>query len=173
MSFCFSHPCTHFIPMRTRYIGTQRVCGDGFQLELVAVRIRQNHLEEACRVSLLDVMKQHLACEAEAGAIAHAVEMGVLRPLLQGVSQSALLDQLLEAFINLLVHLLKLPMECWTRMAKVLAPSAVPGTPAQAPNGVLVANHSHTPQRVPRVAEYVQSRPGSKSVPSSAAIGHT
>src|SRR5258708_8116080 len=115
-------------------IKTDLLCGDDFQLELVAVRIRQNHLEEACSVSLLDMMKQHLACEAEAGAIAHAVEMGVLRPLLQGVSQSALLDQLLEAFINLLVHLLKLPMECWTRMAKVLAPSAVPGTPAQAPN---------------------------------------
>ena len=45
------------------------------ELELVAERTAPHHLKKPCRVSLLDMMKQHLTGEAEVSALAHAVEM--------------------------------------------------------------------------------------------------
>jgi hypothetical protein len=94
-------------------IKTDLLFGDGFQLELMAVRIGQNHLKEACSVSLLDMMKKQFACEAEVSTITHTVEMRVLRPSLEGMRKPTLLEKLIESFIDLLVHPLKLPIECW------------------------------------------------------------
>src|SRR5438477_6898895 len=94
-------------------IKTDLLFGDGLQLELVAVRIGQNYLHKACSISLLDMMKKHFACEAEVSTVAHAVEVRVLRPSLEVLSKSTLLEKLLEAFVHLLVHPLKLPIECW------------------------------------------------------------
>src|SRR6266566_3293627 len=64
------------------------------ELELVAQRIAPHHLKKPCRVSLLDLMKHHLTGEAEVSALAHAVEMPVLRPHLEGMRQPALPDKL-------------------------------------------------------------------------------
>jgi hypothetical protein len=64
------------------------------ELELVAERIAPHHLKKPCSVSLLDMMKQHLTGEAEVSALAHAVEMPVLRPHLEVLSQPALPDKL-------------------------------------------------------------------------------
>ena len=50
------------------------------ELELVAERIGPHHLKKTCSVSLLDMMKHHLTGEAEVAALAHAVQMRVLRP---------------------------------------------------------------------------------------------
>ncbi len=50
------------------------------ELELVAERIAPHHLKKPCSVSLLDMMKQHLTGEAEVSALAHAVQMLLLRP---------------------------------------------------------------------------------------------
>src|SRR6059058_2896473 len=65
----------------------------------MAERIAPHHLKKPCSVSLLDMMKQHLTGEAEVSALAHAVQMPVLRPHLEGMRQPALP--------------IKLPMECW------------------------------------------------------------
>src|SRR2546421_8497833 len=94
-------------------IKTDLLFGDGVLLELVAVGVGQNHLNEACGVSLLGVVKKQLACEAEVTAVAHAAQMGTLRPSLEMLAELALLLKRLEAFINLLVHLLQLPVEGW------------------------------------------------------------
>src|SRR5207248_4570962 len=83
------------------------------ELELVAQRIAPHHLKKPCSVSLLDLMKHHLTGEAEVSALAHAVQMPVLRPHLEGMRQPALPDKLHEALPNLLGHPLKLPIEGW------------------------------------------------------------
>jgi len=57
------------------------------ELELVAERIAPHHLKKTCSVSLLDMMKHHLTGEAEVGALAHAVQMLLLRPELEVLSQ--------------------------------------------------------------------------------------
>ena len=59
------------------------------ELELVAERIAPHHLKKPCRVSLLDLMKHHITGEAEVSALAHAVQMPVLRPHLEGMRQPA------------------------------------------------------------------------------------
>jgi hypothetical protein len=59
------------------------------ELELVAQRITPHHLKKPCRGSLLDLMKQHLTGEAEVSALAHAVQMPVLQPHLEGMRQPA------------------------------------------------------------------------------------
>ncbi len=64
------------------------------ELELVAQRIAPHHLKKPCSVSLLNMMKQHLTGEAEVSALAHAVQMPVLRPHLEGMRQPALPDKL-------------------------------------------------------------------------------
>src|SRR5437764_5053957 len=85
----------------------------GVLLELVSVRIGHHHAYEACGISLLDMMKKHLACEAKVTTIANASEVLVLRPSLEVMGESALLVKCLETLINLLVYLLKLPIQCW------------------------------------------------------------
>ena len=57
------------------------------ELELLAERIALHHLHKPCRVSLLDMMQQHLAGEAEVSALAQWVESFVLRPDLEALSQ--------------------------------------------------------------------------------------
>jgi hypothetical protein len=91
-------------------IKTDFLFGDGFQLELVAVCIRQNHLKKTCSVSLLDMMKKELAREAEVAAVTHAIEVGILRPFREIPGKSTLPHKLVEMFVNFLVHLLKLPV---------------------------------------------------------------
>src|SRR5712692_3208071 len=62
------------------------------------------------------MMKQHLPGEAEVAAVTHAIEMGMLRPIREipsRPSKSTLLHKLVEALINLLIDLLKLPVERW------------------------------------------------------------
>jgi hypothetical protein len=51
---------------------------DGVLLELVAVGVGHHHINEACGVPLLDMMKKQFACKAEPTAIAHALQMCVL-----------------------------------------------------------------------------------------------
>ncbi len=48
------------------------------ELELAAERIALHHLKKPCRVSLLDMMKQHLMGEAEVSALTHALQMLLL-----------------------------------------------------------------------------------------------
>ena len=83
------------------------------ELELVAKRAALHHLKKPCRVSLLDMMKQDLAGEAEVAALAQGVERFVLRPDLEALSQPALPDKLHEAQASLLGEPIKLPMNCW------------------------------------------------------------
>ena len=83
------------------------------ELELVAERTALHHLQKACRVSLLDRMKQHLTGEAEVSALAQGVDRFVLRPDLEALSQSVLPDKLHESHSNLLGKPIKLPMDCW------------------------------------------------------------
>jgi hypothetical protein len=64
------------------------------ELQLVAERIAPYHLQKTCSVSLLDMMKQDLSGETEVSALAHAVQMLLLRPQLEGASQPALPDKL-------------------------------------------------------------------------------
>lgn len=64
------------------------------ELELVTERTALHHLKKPCSVSLLDMMQQHLAGEAEVGALAQGVERFVFRPDLEGVSQPALPNKL-------------------------------------------------------------------------------
>lgn len=59
------------------------------ELELVAERTALHHLKKPCSISLLDMMKQHLAGEAEVSALAQGVERFVLRPDLEALSQPA------------------------------------------------------------------------------------
>lgn len=63
------------------------------ELEL-AERAALRHLKKSCRVSLLDMMQQHLTGEAKMSALAQGVERFVLRPDLEGMSMSALVDKL-------------------------------------------------------------------------------
>jgi len=46
------------------------------ELELVAERIALHHLKKPCRVSQFDMMKQHLAGEAEVSALAQGLFFG-------------------------------------------------------------------------------------------------
>lgn len=57
-------------------IKTDLLFGDGFQLELMAVGIGQDHLKKACRISLLDMMKHDLAGKAEVSTLAHLQTFG-------------------------------------------------------------------------------------------------
>lgn len=64
------------------------------ELEPVAERVAAHHFKETRRVPLLDMMKQHLAGEAEVSALAQRVERFVLRPYLEVLSQPSLADKL-------------------------------------------------------------------------------
>jgi len=64
------------------------------ELELVAERTALHHLKIPCRVSLLDMMEQHLTGEPEVSALAQGVERFVLRPDLETLSQSTSLHKL-------------------------------------------------------------------------------
>ena len=86
------------------------------ELELVAERTALHHLKKPCRVSLLDMMKQHLAGEAEVSALAQGVERFVLRPDLEALSQPASPYKLHVAQTSLLSEPIKLPMDCWWRI---------------------------------------------------------
>ena len=68
-------------------IKTDLLFGDGVLLELVTVGVGQNHINEACGVSLLGVVKKQLACEAEVTAVAHATQMRTLRPSLEMLAE--------------------------------------------------------------------------------------
>jgi len=46
------------------------------ELELVAERIAPHHLKKPCSVSVLDMMKQYLAGEAEVSALAQGLFFG-------------------------------------------------------------------------------------------------
>ena len=63
------------------------------ELELVAECTALHHLKKPCSVSLLNMMKQHLAGEAEVSALAQGVDRFVLRPDLEALSQPALADK--------------------------------------------------------------------------------
>ena len=56
--------------------------------------VNASPLIHLARVSLLDLMKQHLTDEAELSALAQGVERFVLRPDLEALSQPALPDKL-------------------------------------------------------------------------------
>ena len=50
------------------------------EMELVAECVAPHHCQKARRISLLDVMQQYLAGEAEVSTLAHMVEMLIFRP---------------------------------------------------------------------------------------------
>src|SRR5581483_598069 len=62
--------------------------------ELVAERTALHHLKKSLRVSLLDMMQQHLAGETEVAALAQGFERLVRRPDLEALSQPALPNNL-------------------------------------------------------------------------------
>src|SRR5579872_396032 len=74
------------------------------ELELVAERIALHHRQIPRCVSILDAMQRNLMGEAEVAALAHALEMFVLRPDLEGLRQSTFPQQLHEAPSHLLGH---------------------------------------------------------------------
>src|SRR6185312_5399655 len=59
------------------------------------------------------MMKEEFARETEVAASAHAIEVGMLRPAREILGKSSLLYKLVETGIDLLVNLLKLPVERW------------------------------------------------------------
>ena len=62
------------------------------ELELIAERAALHHLKIPCRVPVLDMVKQHLASEAEVAALAQGFERFVLRSYCEGVREATLAD---------------------------------------------------------------------------------
>src|SRR5215469_5996312 len=83
------------------------------ELGLVGERTGLHHFQKPCRVSVLDMMQQHFAGEAEMSALPQGFERFVLRPDLDAVCQPALPDELHQAQTSLLSYLIKLPMDSW------------------------------------------------------------